>query len=147
MYIWYCALAVLAGMLIPLQAGVNAQLRAWLGSPHYATLVSLIVSLASMSLVCLASRQPPPDFAAAAQAPWWAWTGGIAGVVLVFLALVLAPKLGATALVASIIGGQMLCSLVFDQFALIGFHHHPINLARIAGTVLLFAGVLLIQRS
>jgi len=147
MYSLYCLLAVAAGTLIPLQAGLNAQLRLRLDNPFYATLASVAVSLVSMGLFCLIARVPVPAWAAAAQTPWWVWTGGLVGVVYLFMVLMLAPKLGATVLIASIIGGQMLISLVLDQWGLIGFPVHPVSLGRIAGIVLLFAGVALIQRS
>ena len=146
MYIWYCLLAVLAGTLIPLQAGLNAQLRFRLESPYYATLVSITVGLAAIGMFCLIARPPLPGLAQVAQSPWWVWTGGIVGVVYIVMVLLLAPKLGATALIASIIGGQMFCSLLLDQYGLIGFAQHPINLGRLAGILLLLAGVALIQR-
>jgi transporter family-2 protein len=147
MYFWFCVLAVLAGTLVPLQAGLNAQLRFRLDSPHYATLVSVLVSLLGITLFCLIARLPIPNPALVAQVPWWVWTGGIVGVVYVFMVLVLAPKLGATALIASIIGGQVLCSVVLDHWGLIGFIQHPLNVGRAIGIVLLFGGVILIQRS
>lgn len=146
MYFWYCMLAIVAGTLIPLQAGINAELKRQLSSPYYATLISVLVSSVAISLVCIAARLPLPNAATLASVPWWVWTGGIVGVVYVFMVLILAPKLGATALIASIIGGQMLCSLFLDQFALIGFAQHALSPGRIAGLVLLFSGVFLIQR-
>lgn len=68
------------------------------------------------------------------------------GVVYVFLVLLLAHKLGATALIASVIAGQMICSLILDQFGLIGFAQHQLNPGRIVGIVLLISGVALIQK-
>ena len=146
MYSWFCLLSILAGTLIPLQAGLNAQLRFRLDSPYYATFVSVTVSLAAIGLFCLAARVPLPGLAQVTQTPWWVWSGGIVGVIYIFMVLLLAPKLGATALIASIIGGQLLCSLVLDQWGLIGFTHHPINAGRCLGLLLLFAGVVLIQK-
>jgi transporter family-2 protein len=147
MYFWFCVLAVLAGTLVPLQAGLNAQLRLRLDSPHYATLVSVVVSLLGITLFCLVARLPMPNPLLVARVPWWVWTGGIVGVVYVFMVLILAPKLGATALIASIIGGQVLCSVVLDHWGLIGFSQHPLNAGRLVGIALLFGGVILIQRS
>ena len=62
------------------------------------------------------------------------------------MVMVLAHKLGATVLIACIIAGQLICSLPLDQFGLIGFAQHPLNAGRIAGVILLFAGVVLIQK-
>jgi bacterial/archaeal transporter family-2 protein len=141
-----CLLAVLAGTLIPLQAGINSRLREYLSSPYYATMVSVAVSLLAVIVFCLATRLPLPSQSAISTVPPWAWTGGLVGVVYVFLVLLLAHKLGATALVAGVIAGQMICSLILDQFGLIGFAQHPLNPGRIAGIVLLIAGVALIQK-
>jgi bacterial/archaeal transporter family-2 protein len=146
MHFWYCLLAILAGTLIPLQAGINAELKRQLASPYYATLISVVISSIAISLVCLLARLPIPQASALSQVPCWTWTGGVVGVVYVFMVLILAPKLGATALVASIIGGQMLCSLLLDQFALIGFTQHALSPGRMVGLMLLFAGVMLINR-
>lgn len=146
MYIWYCILAIVAGTLIPLQAGINAQLKVWLDSPWYATLVSVMVSTISIFVFCLAIGAPLPNVASLTQSPWWVWIGGIVGVVYICMVLMLAPKLGAAALVGSIVAGQLICSLLLDQFGLIGFQQHPINPARILGVILLLAGVVLIQR-
>jgi transporter family-2 protein len=145
MNLWHCIAAIAAGTLIPLQAGINAALRAQIGSPYYATLISVIVSSIAIALVCAATQSPIPNLSFS-QSPWWVWIGGIVGVVYIFMVLVLAPKLGATALVASIIAGQLLCSLVLDQFGLIGFTQHSVSAGRIVGVFLLFAGVVLIQK-
>ena len=141
-----CLLALLAGMLIPLQAGINSRLREYLSSPYYATMISVGVSLIAVIAFCVLSRLPLPSQAAISAVPPWAWTGGLVGVVYVFLVLLLAHKLGATALIAGVVAGQMICSLILDQFGLIGFAQHPLNPGRIAGIVLLIAGVALIQK-
>ena len=144
MYVWLCVLAVFAGTLIPMQFALNSQLKMRLDNPYYATLASILVSAIFLICVCLVIRNPLPNLALAT--PWWVWTGGFVGAVYLFISMILAPKLGATALVASIIGGQMLCSLILDHFGLIGFAQHSLNAGRIAGVVLLAAGVFLIQK-
>ena len=147
MEMWYCVAAVVTGTLIPVQAGVNAQLRFWLASPIYATLVSLLTSTAAVSVAALVCRAPLPNFANAGQAPWWIWTGGLCGVSYVFAMLTLARHLGASALIASIICGQLFCSLVLDQFGLIGFAPHPATPLRMLGIVMLISGMVLIQKN
>ncbi len=141
-----CLLAVFAGTLLPLQAGVNSRLREFLSSPFYATWISVAVSLVAVTAYCLIARLTMPTVATLSALPPWVWTGGLIGVVYVFMVLLLAHKLGATALIASVIAGQMICSLILDQFGLIGFAQHPLNPGRIAGIVLLIAGVALIQK-
>lgn len=147
MHIWQCLFAVLAGSMLPLQAAINGQLRIKLESPWYATLVSVLVSSAGMAIFCLLLRAPLPLLTHTNQTQWWMWSGGLLGVIFVCAALSLAPILGATTLTASVIGGQLICSLVLDQFGLVGIPQHPINMGRLLGLVLLVAGVVLIQRN
>ncbi len=139
-------LALLAGVFLPIQAGINAQLRAALGSPLVATLASFVVGTVGILAVVLATRMPVPLADAWERSSWWHWTGGLLGAAYVGLTVILAPRLGAATLVAAIVAGQMLTSLVLDQYGLAGFPIHPINGARLAGALLIIAGVVLIQR-
>jgi transporter family-2 protein len=140
------ALAVLAGVFLPVQAGINAQLRQTLGSPIWATFVSFLVGTIGMLLVLFAMRTPISLGGAWERGSWWHWTGGLLGGVYVLLAIVLAPRLGAATLIAAVVAGQMLTSLLLDQYGLVGFPLHPITPARIAGALLVIGGVVLIQR-
>ena len=139
-------LAALAGALVPIQAGINSTLRSFTGSPYYATLISVFVSTVSMALFCAITRTPVPSFESMAKMPWWGWTGGVVGVVFVCLILTLAPKLGATALIATVITGQLFCSIILDQFAWLGFAQHALTVNRMIGIALLGAGVYFIAK-
>jgi bacterial/archaeal transporter family-2 protein len=64
----------------------------------------------------------------------------------VLAAVVLAPKLGAGTLVAAVVAGQMITSLLLDHYGLIGFPIHSLSPLRLMGAALVIAGVVLIQR-
>ncbi|HEY9793059.1 MAG TPA: DMT family transporter [Candidatus Obscuribacterales bacterium] len=142
----YCLLAILGGALLPLQAGINGNLRTWLGNPWCTTLVSFAVSSCAVLLMSIITKAQVPNSAVLAQIPWWAWTGGIMGGIYVCSALVSAPKLGAMALVSSLIAGQMIASMLLDQFGVAGYSQHSLNAGRTVGAILLCAGVFLIQK-
>jgi transporter family-2 protein len=74
------------------------------------------------------------------------WSGGIIGALYVLAAVVLAPRLGAGTLVAAVVAGQMITSLVLDHYGLIGFPVHPLSAVRFIGAALIIMGVVLIQR-
>lgn len=139
-------LALLVGLLLPLQAGVNAQLRTAVGDPLAAALVSFLVGSAGIALVMLALRVPLPLVAAWQRSEWTQWTGGLLGACYVVLAVVLAPRLGAGTLTAAVVAGQMLTSVVLDHYGWVGFTQQPLSTTRLAGAALVVAGVLLIQR-
>lgn len=138
-------LAVLLGVVLPIQVGVNAQLRSGLGNPTVATTVSFIVGTLGLLLVLAAMRPPLPAAAAVARMPWWTWTGGLLGALYILGTILLAPKLGAAALLAAIVAGQMVASLVLDHYGLLGFPVAPVSPVRILAVLLIVAGVLLLQ--
>lgn len=140
----YLLLALAVGTLLPLQAGINATLRTRLASPLQAALVSFAVGTVVLGAATLFTRAPWRG-QRIPGAPWWVWTGGLIGASYVFSAVVLARRLGATQLLAFVVAGQMLSSLVLDHFGIAGFPVHQMSLPRVAGVVLLIAGVALIR--
>jgi transporter family-2 protein len=146
MLIALLVLALLSGVALAVQAAINAQLRVALGAPVLAALVSFLIGTAVLALYALVARAPRPDPHAVSAAPWWVWTGGIIGAVYVTLTVILVPRLGPALLFGTIIAGQMLAALALDHYGLLGVPTHPVNAGRIAGALLLIAGVVLIRR-
>lgn len=142
----FLAMAFLAGAVTPLQAGINSTLRLWVGHPIWAALVNFGVGTVALLSSYFFLRLPRPSAASLSRAPWYSWLGGLLGAFVVASTVVLAPRLGAAVLIALIIAGQLIVSLLLDHLGILGFPHHPVNLWRIVGALLLLAGVLLIQR-
>ncbi|KAA0973955.1 DMT family transporter [Pseudomonas sp. ANT_H12B] len=140
-------LAVIAGAVVPFQSAINANLGRGLGHPLWATLASLLVSIAVLLPVVLAMRLPLPSLAFITKAPLWMWAGGAFGVCFISLALTLLPKLGASGFIALALAGQVVASLVLDHFGLFGLVERQMTLPRVFGAVLLIGGVALIQFS
>lgn len=138
--------AVALGMLLTAQAGINSQLRTALGHPLVAAIVSFVIGTMGLLVASVLVRVKWPPLQQAAHVPWWGWIGGLFGAAYIAASVVLAPRLGAAVLIASIVAGQFFAALVMDQFGLLGFPRQAITPTRIAGAVLLFAGVYLIQR-
>ncbi len=137
-------LAVGTGLIV--QVGMNSTLRAHLGNPIVAALVSFLVGSAALAAYVLLLRTPLPVRAQVAQVPAWAWLGGILGAFYVASSVIVGPRLGAATLLALVVLGQLVTSLLVDHYGWLGFPQHPLSLVRVAGGVLLFAGVLLITR-
>ncbi len=138
-------IALLAGAAVPFQAGSNAALGRLLGHPLWAAGVSLLVSLMMLVPALLLMRAPMPQLQNLAQAPWWAWLGGVAGVIYITAALVLTPRLGAAGFIVCVIAGQVLSSLLIDQFGLMGLPEKPVNLPRLLGVAMIVGGMLVVQ--
>lgn len=138
-------LVVGAGTSVALQQVLNARLRTELGSPWWAGFASYFVGALAMLAIIVASGEPRLSGAMAARASWPSWTGGIFGAIFIGTAILMVPRLGAATVLALIVVGQMLGSLAFDHFGLLGVPQHPANLTRLAGAVLLLLGVVLVR--
>ena len=146
MAIWpYLLFGFVAGAMLPIQFGINAQLASWLDSPLRATLVSFAVGTAALFVVMAAAYRDWPAGERLGGAPWWVWVGGFLGAFYVLGSVVAAPKLGAVTLVAVILAGQTVASLLVDHFGWVGFDEQPISLGRVLGIALVAAGVALVR--
>jgi transporter family-2 protein len=68
------------------------------------------------------------------------------GALFVTSTIFLAPKLGAVTLLALLVSGQMLASLVLDHFGWLGYPEHLISIPRVLGVLFLLVGVILVQK-
>lgn len=137
--------AVVAGAAVPFQAAGNAALGRALGHPLWATLASLLVSMLVVLPVLAILRAPAPTLGPALHGPAWVWLGGVAGVAYITAALMLTPRMGASAFIVSVIAGQMLASLLIDSTGLMGLQARPVGGLRIAGVVLILLGMVAVQ--
>lgn len=137
-------LAFAAGVVLIVQVGVNTTLRSALGEPVVAALISFLVGSVALVGFLLLSRTSWPARAQWVEIPWWAWFGGILGAFYVVSTIIVGPRLGAAALLALIVLGQLVTSLLVDHFGWLGFPQHPVTALRLLGALLLFGGMLLI---
>lgn len=146
MALLFVLIALAIGIVLPMQAGINAQLRIWVGHPIHAALISFSVGTLALFASASALRLPWPSVSHLGQAPWWAWLGGLLGAIYVSMAVILAPRLGAATLIGASVAGQLVGSLLLDHYGVVGYAVRPLSVERIIGVALLLVGVLLIQR-
>ena len=116
-----------------------------LGRPWLAALLVSLVTAGCFALSLLAIRPPLPEGHRLAAAPWWAWTGGLCGALYVTGTLFFAQKLGAGVFTGLTVTAGILASLVVDQFGWVGFPQHAAGPWRMAGGLLMVAGVALVS--
>ena len=138
-------LAVAAGVSLVVQQALNANLRTALKSAAWSGFMSYLLGVLCMAALAFVMRDPVPSIATASRIPWFAWSGGLFGAIFIGLGIFLVPRLGAATFFALLIAGQMLGSVAFDHFGVLGVPVHPVSAIRIAGAALLVAGVVLIR--
>ena len=100
---WYYAVgAFLAGALIPIQTGYNAQLSGAMNGPMISQLAVYVVGLIAIFATTVALRVPLPTSDQVASAPIATWfAGGILSALYLVALITIAPRLGASTTVAS----------------------------------------------
>ena len=141
----FALLAVGAGCCIALQASANGKFRHNIDSPLFASYFSICGTILTASLAMLLIRPPLPATAAIRETQWWNWIGGPLGTMIVLAGATLTRELGAAAFIALVVGGQLLCSLCLDHFALMGLDQRAITPGRVLGALLVIAGVVCIK--
>lgn len=138
-------IGLLAGGLLGTQPSVNGYLGRHVAHPLQAALISFATGTAALLVLCLITKNFPVIFnVKASSLPWWSWTGGSIGVILVTTSLILVPKIGSLPWFAAIMTGQTVAALLLDHFGLLGNPRTETSPLRLLGTCLLISGVLAI---
>ena len=139
--------ALLAGLGIAIQTGMNAQLRASFGSGLLSALVSFAVGLLGLLAMVLLSRTPWPSGVAFSQVPLWAWFGGLLGAFFIAVASICARDLGAGFFIIMVTFGQVIGAILIDHYGLMGMPVRPVSFAKISACALLITSVALLSFS
>ncbi len=144
-HVIFMLLAAGAGGCIALQASANSKFRQNIGEPLWVAFFSICGTILSASLVLLILRPPAPTWDSIRATQWWNWIGGPLGALIVLAGATLVRELGAAAFIALVVGGQLVCSLLLDHFALMGLEEKSISPGKVAGALLVIGGVLCIK--
>ncbi len=144
--ILWSLLAVVGGAFVAIQAPFNAQLAQGLGVPLAAATSSFVsggILLAVATLIYTRVTGTPIRWSE--PAPYLYIVGGCLGTVYVASAVILAPRIGAAALMGLVITGQLIAGIVLDRFGMLGLAVRELTIGRIAGALVLVAGALMIR--
>jgi bacterial/archaeal transporter family-2 protein len=137
-------LTVAVGGLIALQAPINAGLGRGTGSVTAAFVSFAIGTLMLAVLVSIVGQwggiRSVPDV------EWYYLLGGVLGVAYVYTVLVTVSTIGAGAVAAATVTGQLTASVIIDRLGILGLEEQPLSPERIAGVALLLAGTYLVVR-
>jgi transporter family-2 protein len=143
---FFIVLALIAGVLVPLQGAVNNKLAGVLESPILASLVSFVVGTLSLLVFVIVSGTGFSGLASAKNASAIAWTGGLLGAFFVTASVIAIPKLGVALTFSLIVASQMLVTIIIDHYGLLDVPVKEASLPRIAGILLIIAGVVMIRK-
>ncbi len=144
----YAAMSVtaLVGASLAVQVGLNATMNRHVGSPMAAAFINFAVGTMALFLIVLVTRGSVGILSQAAGAPWWAWSAGILGGLYIAASAFFGPVIGGATFLALLVAGQMFAALALDHYGLLGFPVRTLDAWRVAGVVLVIAGVFLLAR-
>lgn len=138
-------LAIVAGLMLPVQAGLNSEMGRVLKSPVYASIVSFVAGLIALLLYGFITRMPFGNLKEGLTLPWYYWVGGVLGAFYVYGLIVLTPRLGVALTFGLTVAAQMSFSLVMDHFGWLDVPVAPVSWPRVLGVALIIGGVVLIR--
>lgn len=137
---FYILIAVAAGIAGGSQVLVNSNLNKTADLPLTTLVVNLVATAGALVIYLLFSRQ---SLAVLKNADWFAFTGGLLGLVIVMGSTFLIPKIGITAASSIIIVSQLTFAMAADHFGLLGIRHIPADPVRIVALLLMVIGIYL----
>jgi bacterial/archaeal transporter family-2 protein len=140
-------LAFVGGALLPVQMGINGQLRAGLGHAMQVTFVSFTVGAIGALIACVVMRVPFPKPEQLATPALWMWFGGLCGTFYVWTTIMSGPKIGAALAVSLAIAGQVIMAAWLDHTGALGFPQHGLSPMKLAGIALVISGVIVVSYS
>lgn len=139
-------MAVLSGCLSASVTGAYAQLASIVGNPVQATTVAFFVATVALLLFCTClGKTQLVGKAFSRDYPWWMWTGGLCGAVIVFGNAWLVPKVGVGVFIMALLVGQLALSMLMEHNGWLGAPRKRISWLQIIGILLMLAGVALIR--
>ena len=142
MFFVYLIVALAAGVALATQSAVNTQLaKAMSGEAVIATFISFAVGTIVLFFIAWVKTDLWGNLSAIPSQPWWKLIGGVLGAVVVFTTVLLAPKLGITAMLFFIIVGQLITAATIDHFGLIGMPIREVNITKFIGLIIVAFGL------
>ena len=142
MFFVYLIVALAAGVALATQSAINTQLaKAMSGEAVIATFISFAVGTIVLFFIAWVKTDLWGNLSTVPSQPWWKLIGGILGAVVVFTTVLLAPKLGITAMLFFIIVGQLITATTIDHFGLIGMPIREVNITKLIGLIIVAFGL------
>ncbi|KRL38210.1 DMT family transporter [Liquorilactobacillus uvarum] len=135
-------LGVSVGIILPMQTAVNSRLRTVVNSAFISSMISFTIG--TLFLVISTFATTGSLFVSKTllvNQPWWIWIGGFLGVIYLTGNIILFPHLGSVQTVIMPVLGQIIMSMLIDNYGWFFSPASPLTVIRICGALLVFAGV------
>ncbi|MCB2137550.1 MAG: DMT family transporter [Rhodobacteraceae bacterium] len=138
-------LAMAMGAAISIYLPMIAQSARILGAPILGNVPFFGIAFATSILLALGSGHRLPGPAKLAEVPAWLFLAGIVSALMIVGSSYLVPRIGTGALFVLLVAGQIIIGAVINQYGLLGVPAQAISAPKLAGTLLVLAGAVLVS--
>lgn len=139
-------IALLDGFAFSIESTINGHVGTVLKTPIYSAFLTFIIASIILIFVNLFQgnfkyiKYIPKE-----HTPWWNFLGGIIGGINIFINAFLVPQIGIG--LATILGllGQIIISLIIDNWGFLGAEINKINKLQITGILTIILGIITIE--
>lgn len=140
----FILLGITTGGFIPLQTSINSQLRNRVKTPFLSLLISFLVGTIFLIILSVLTGSGIPLMnGSLSSMPWWGYLGGIIGMICLTINIFLFPILGSVQTVIIPMVGQILMSVIIDNFDWFYAKTSPLSLTKLLGIILVIAGIMI----
>lgn len=140
----FILLGITTGGFIPLQTSINSQLRNRVKTPFLSSLISFLVGTVFLIVLSVLTGSGIPLMnGSLSSMPWWGYLGGIIGMICLTINIFLFPILGSVQTVIIPMVGQILMSVIIDNFGWFYAKTSPLSLTKLLGIILVIAGIMI----
>lgn len=134
--------AVIAGAAMSLQGVMNTRLGDKVGVMETNALVQGVGLVLALGIAVFFGKG---DIRQIGQAPWYSWLGGVLAPVITVTVMLAISGLSPTVAISTILLSQLTVAAVIDALGLLGSEKLPFTWQKIAGVVLMAAGVVMMK--
>ena len=139
-------MALFAGALIALQAGINSQLGVVLKNSLMATVVAFALSFVVSGVALISFTNQWPHWSEVRAVPWYLWFGGVMSASGVGLFYFLIPKMGVGAMMSYALTGQLVLAVLVSHCGWFGLPQVPLHPTKLIGLSAMVVGLVLLNR-
>lgn len=135
-------IAIIAGIAVAIQGQLMGAINRSAGTVT-STFITYGVGGVLAAVIYFASRVPANSVR---QLPWYSWTAGAFGLIIVAGIGYAAPRIGLARTLVVTVAAQLLAAAIIDHLGLLAAAQRPIDAMRAAGLLLTVAGVWVVAR-
>ncbi len=136
-------IAIIGGIAVSLQGQFMGQVDRQIGTAE-SVFITYGVGALLVGLVMIYLKGGSLGSLISAKLPWYVYTSGILGIIIVGSISFSVPRLGMAKAFTLILLGQFFVAAIVDHFGFFGADVHQIDLKKMAGLVILLIGAVMV---